>query len=90
MYVDEPLNFDVGLIQLGFHTCSSVLTQCMQVFSMQMLQHFSEIALSVCTLVLFILFCDSYKTAYALYIYIYCTPDYSHYTFKIKFMSFLK
>ena len=64
MYVDEPLNFDVGLIQLGFHTCSSVLTQCMQVFSMQMLQHFSEIALSVCTLVLLILFCDSYKTAY--------------------------
>ena len=53
--IDKPLTFDVGLIQLNIHT--SVFTQYMQ-RCFQMLKHFSQIALRVCNLVLFIVLCN--------------------------------
>ena len=43
--IDKPVTFDVGLIQLSF-IYTSVFTKYMQ--------HFSQIAPRVCTLVLFI------------------------------------
>ena len=49
-YIDEPLTFDVGLIQLSFHCVHPIHAN---VFSIQMLQHFSLIAPRVCTSVLF-------------------------------------
>ena len=49
---NKALTFGVGSIQLSFRTI--VFTQYMQMFSIQMLLHFSQIVQRVCTLVLFI------------------------------------
>ena len=55
MYWNKALTFGVGSIQLSFRTHCVHLIHA-KVFSFQMLLHFSQIALGVCTLVLFI--CD--------------------------------
>ena len=54
--IDEPLNFDVGLIQLTLHHCAHL--KHAKVFSIQKLQYFSQIATRVCTecVYVFILF----------------------------------
>ena len=53
--IDKPLTFHVNCMQLSFHT--SVFTSCtiFKIFSIQMLQYFSQIVQTVCTLVIFII-----------------------------------
>ena len=45
--MNKPLNFDVALIQLSFHTSVFTYVKLTKMASIQMLQHF--IALRICT-----------------------------------------
>ena len=52
--IDKSMNFDIGLIQLSFHTCVHLMH--VKVFSIQVFQYFSQVVPRVFTLVLFYLY----------------------------------
>ena len=53
-FIDKSLTFNIGVLQLIFHTSVFLIHMHAKVFSIQIFQYFHQIPPRVCTLVLFI------------------------------------